>query len=245
MSPPTLLITRPKEDAEETVSLLQQSGFQSLLCPLLQYEKLPPPTPFSPACLETLQAVLATSQYAIHTIPHKAHLLSKPLYTVGTRSAQVAYAYGFQHIRNAQGTAQDLCNLIEQTCSPEKGPLLYARGEAIRLDLPFLLSQKGFRVLHQVLYRMTHLLKFPLPIQKAFRNQEIQGVLLLSPQTSVCFSQCIQQASLGKNLKMVYLFCLSEAVAASLTLFQDAIVRIAPRPTLASLMEICDETFAP
>ncbi|MGL4427213.1 MAG: uroporphyrinogen-III synthase [Alphaproteobacteria bacterium] len=244
MSLPTLLVTRPKEDSEETAYLLAQKGFKSLLCPLLNYEALPEPPPLSPDYLAKLQAILATSQHAVHNLPKKNQLLSKPVYTVGAHSAQVAKSYGFQQVRNAQGSAEDLLKLVNKTCSPERGPLLYVSGESIRVDLPFLLSQRGFHVLHQILYRMTPILEFPFPVQEAFRHQKIQGVLLLSPQTSVCFSKCIQQASLGKNLKMVYLFCLSEAVAASLTLFQDVIVRIAPQPTLASLMEICHETFA-
>ena len=242
MEQKTLLITRPIEQANITLQTIEQAGYKGVLFPLLHYR--PKPTPqLSALEIQQIQALLITSQQSLYSCLDKPALQQKPTYIVGEQTARLAKAEGFKHICGIVETGADLFQAVLAACQPKDGPILYISGKTIRVDLPTLLKTHGFEVIHHIAYHTIHVTSFSPAIKKAFQTHQIQGVLLLSPQTAHVFSTCIQRAGLGKNLEMVYVFCLSDAVAQPLACFKNAVVYTANEPNLASLMETINETL--
>lgn len=236
----TLLLTRPQEEAEETAFFLRQKGIQVVFLPLFAplEKKLGPPL-----CLDKVQAVVATSRRAVQAFAEKTSCRTTPLYAVGDRTATLAQQRGFDPVVSADGDAHDLLVRIVQACLPEKGPLLYISGAHINHDLPALLRQKGFDVIHEILYEMVPLVEtLPESLMWSFKQRQIWGTLLFSPQTALSFSRLMRQAGLREICEIGYLFCLSQAVAEVLSPLNGTI-KIAKKPKQASLLEIVYETI--
>ncbi len=83
-----VLVTRPKEDAEETAQLLAARGHQALVAPLLE-------TRFfdgAALTLEGVQAVLATSANGVRALARRTARRDVPLFAVGPQTAEAAKA---------------------------------------------------------------------------------------------------------------------------------------------------------
>lgn len=240
MTSKTILLTRPEEEAQETAFFLKKNEFDVLFLPLFAPVQRKPLKPFS---LDHIQAVIATSQRSVQAFAQITSCRSLPLYAVGDRTAFVAQQLGFQNVASADGTVEDLTFLVERACIPEKGGILYISGALINHDLPHLLTQKGFQVQHDILYEMKPLIfELPPSLIFSFKKKQIWGTLLFSPQTAFSFSGLMRQARLGENCEIGYLFCLSQAVAYSLSSLGGNI-KIAKKPNQASLLEIVNETI--
>lgn len=237
---PTLLLTRPQEEAQKTASFLEKKGFHVLFLPLFTsverpFSATPPVTPF--------QAIIATSQRALQIFAARTSCRSTSLYTVGDRTAALARSLGFSQVSSAGGTALDLVRLIAKECVPDIGNILYISGAHTSHDLAALLARKGFTVHQEILYTMKpSVLHLPEPLACSFKRQEIAGTLLFSAQTALSFSRLMRQSGLGENCEIGYLFCLSQAVAQALSLLSRKI-KIAKKPNQASLLEIVYETI--
>lgn len=139
----TLLMTRPRPEAESFVAELANAGMTPEVCfsPLLSIA----PTG-NPVTLCNHDAVIFTSQHAVAFVPNGQ---GQPAFCVGDTTAVHAKAMGFEAI-SANGAADQLIKLISTTQIGKN--LLHIRGAHTRGQVAQRLTALGFQCSEVIVY---------------------------------------------------------------------------------------------
>lgn len=235
-----LLVTRPEQDAADLARMLEALGHTVVLEPLLRIE----PVAGAVVAEKSYQALLVTSANGVRALaqsPQFGRLKTTPVLAVGRASGEAAQAAGFASVRDAAGDLEDLARLVADTCDPAAGPLLYAAGRRVSGDLKGLLERRGFSVDRAVLYEAVESAALSAETAGHLRRRELDGVLLYSPRTARIWAGCAIAAGLADAALSISHFCLSDAVAETLSqrLGQmPADVRVANAPNEEALMAV-------
>jgi uroporphyrinogen-III synthase len=229
-----LLVTRPEPDAERTGATLRARGHDVLLAPLLRVEAIA--CDLGEAAYGAVVMTSANAARAVAAHPSRAVLAALPAFTVGRRTAEAARAAGFADVRSADGDKADLAALIRAEYEAARGPLLYLAGEdrAGELDL----SASGVAVVTTVIYRAVAAERFPDAVADALAASAIDGVLHFSRRSAQAYLACGCRDDLLAGALAPLQLCLSAAVAAPLAAAGAALIRIAPHPDEAAMIEL-------
>lgn len=237
---PTLLITRPADDAEPMRSLLLERGYGVMVEPMLSVRWRTDRRPD----LAGVQALLFTSANGVRAFARCSDERGLPALAVGAASAAAAREAGFATVDSADGDVSDLAALIRRRCDPTAGPLLHAAASAVAGDLGGMLAAEGFTVRKEVLYETVPVAALSGGTVAALREGRIGGVTLMSPRTARSFVELLDKAGLLEACRPVDMIGLSRAVeeAAAATADGRAVPwrdrRIAARPDLDSLLAL-------
>jgi len=226
-----VLVTRPREDGEETAALLRARGHDALLAPLLKTRLFDGP----PLDLSGVAAILGTSANGVRALIRRTGRRDLPLFAVGPRTAQEARAAGFARVENADGDAAALAAAVPGWIAPEAGALLHACGEETEGTLAGRLEAKGYTVRRAVLYVVE---PRPLPpdAAEALRAGDVDAALFFSPRSARSFAEQTQGLVLPKLLAL----CISPATAAALPGDGFGEVRVAAKPNQDALLALLD-----
>ncbi len=228
-----ILVTRPREKAQELARELERRGHAVLIEPLLTIETLSPAAPH----LEGVQAVVLTSANAAHAL--RGEILRLPVYAVGGASAAAARAAGGD-VHEAEGDARRLARLVIERCRPADGALLHPSGQEVREELAAALGAQGFEVRRHIVYRARAATAFSPGLEAALRQRALDAVLLFSPRTAAVFAELAGRHALGGVLGATDALCLSEAVAAACRALGWRRVLVAQRPARAAILELLE-----
>jgi uroporphyrinogen-III synthase len=225
-----ILVTRPAEDGADIARRLGDLGHDTLLAPLLQVrfsdgEALP---------LDGVQALLATSANGVRALGRRTERRDLPLFAVGPQTADAAAKAGFLRIRNAHGDAVALAEAVSQWADPKAGALLHAAGADSGGWLAGALTEKGFTVRRENLYRVDTATTLTDEAIRALRQGEVQAALFFSPRSAQVFAACARRAEL--SLAAVVAVCISANTARGLDGLSFADLRIAAAPDQAALL---------
>jgi len=230
-----LLITRPEPDAQRTAATLRARGHTVILAPLMRVE----PIASVQIGAGPWAAILVTSANAAHAIAaneNRAALIGVPLFAVGERSAQAMRAVGFADVTSAAGNVNDLAKLVATRLKPP-ARLLYLAGEERSGDLAGDVRAKGFAVETVVVYRAVAAAVLPQAAGDALASG-VDGVLHFSRRSAEAYVNAARCAGLlAMALKAAH-FCLSSPIAEPLERAGAEIIRIAPTPTEAALIDL-------
>ncbi|AWK89551.1 uroporphyrinogen-III synthase [Azospirillum thermophilum] len=237
---PTLLITRPADDAEPMRSLLRQRGYGVMVEPMLtvrwRTDRHPDPA--------EVQALLFTSANGVRAFARCSDERALPVLAVGAASAAAAREAGFAAVESADGDVADLAALIRRRCDPAAGALLHAAASAVAGDLGGMLAADGFTVRKEVLYETVPAAALSGETAVALRQGRIAGVTLMSPRTARSFVALLDAAGLLEACRSADMIGLSRAVdeAAAATADGRPVPwrerRVAERPDLDSLLDL-------
>lgn len=230
-----LLVTRPELDAKRTAAALRARGHSVVIAPLLRIE------PLADTAIGTgpWAAVLVTSANIAHAVAghaKRADLIPLPVFAVGERSAHAMRALGCANVISAGGNAGDLARMVAAHVNPP-ARLLYLAGEQRSGDLGGELRAKGFAVETVAVYRAVTADTLP-PQAAAALADGVDGVLHFSRRSAEAYVAAARTAGLLESALRPAHFCLSAQVAAPLQGAGGRIVRIAPQPTEAALLEL-------
>lgn len=227
-----ILVTRPREDAQETAQRLAELGHQALPAPLLftHFQDRPAPD------LTGVQALLATSANGVRAFARLSDRRDLPLFAVGPQTSQTARQAGFARVENADGAVAELVALAVRLAAPDKGALLHLRGEPGRQGLPEQLMRHGFEVRSETLYDVRAADRLPPDAADALRQGTVDAVLFYSPRSAQIFAGLLHQA--GLNSRALIAVCISPATAAELPPGGFREVRIAARPNQDALLAL-------
>jgi uroporphyrinogen-III synthase len=232
-----LLVTRPEEDAQRTAAALAARGHQVECLPLLQIEVILnvdlPAGPWSGLVLTSANALAAID-------PHRATLLSLPVFAVGRRTAAAARAAGFTEVTEAGGNLQELVKCLRARAPTRHAghPLLYLAGEERSGDLAAELAADREVVTTVVTYRAVKRVAFPPAIAAALAGAAIDGVLHFSRRSAEAYIGCAVAGGLLAPALAAHHYCLSEQVAEPLKAAGAARIHIAERPEEAALIAL-------
>ena len=207
-----LLVTRPRPDAERTASQLRALGHDVVVQPLLAMEMLPAPDDDvgDPA------AIILTSRNgarALASWQRSAQWHSRPVFAVGSATAEAAMAAGFSDVRSAEGDGVALAGLIIDTCDPDSGTLLYAAADIRSSAMEEALDNAGFNVEIVTAYRMAAAGALDRLVAESVASGRFDGVLLYSRRSAAVFLELVAEAGLTTALRQLAVFVLSSAVA--------------------------------
>jgi len=235
------LVTRPKEDAEPVSRALTDRGFAVMTEPLLTIE----PVPGASVDTTGLQGLLVTSANGARALARLLPDRTLPVWAVGDGSARIARDLGFVTIEYAGGDVQSLTDLVLARVDPTQGALLHAAGETVAGDLSGSLSERGYTVRREVLYRAVTATALSPELCQALQAGEIDLALFFSPRTAATFATLIADAGLGEKLARIQAYGLSGNVTAKLNELPWAALHKAAEPTLAALLAAVDENGRP
>lgn len=227
-----MLITRPKADAEALARTLEALGHDVAMEPLLTIERLA----VEPA-LDDVQAIALTSANAVPALNEACMAL--PLFAVGDATAAAARRAGHARVEQSDGDAASLARLIAATCAPTQGAILHLAGTEVRAGLAEGLTEAGFAVVRQAVYRAAAAERLSLAARAALRAG-VDAVLLSSPRTARIFAGLIAVHGLEDCLAETEAFCLSAAVATACRDLAWRGVQVAARPDQTALVELLE-----
>lgn len=225
----TLWLTRPAVSNQSLTEALAVQGMTSITAPVQRI--LPIATRVRP---EDFTAILTTSQHALEAVDYPESLTRLPLYTVGMASQAGARARGFAKTKILAADAAGLAEALTVISSVPQH-FLYLRGRDLRLDIARLLRAAGHRVTEYITYAAEITPELPPAFLKEW--PAISGVVLYSARAAE-FAQVLMDRHHLTPARPLDAFCLSDAIAASLTPRRWGRVFCAHYPSEESLLEV-------
>lgn len=229
---PTLLITRPEQDAVAFAEAACLAGFVPVFEPLLKIVPLPAPA----IPLDNIQALVFTSANGVRMFARAYGAVNAPVFAVGDATARLAADAGFQMIESAGGDVDALTGLIRMRLEPDAGLIIHAAGETIAGDLAGTLAASGFEVIRAALYKAEKAKSLSKPLIGRINAGEIDHAAFFSPRTAVAFVRLSKLAGVEAKLARVAATALSRNVATALADLPWRTVHVAPEPTQNALL---------
>lgn len=238
-----LLVTRPKSDAVELQAHLVARGHMVKLAPLLEvaFDEA------DPIEIDNVQSLIATSKNGLRALArHEDFEAARTLvlYAVGPGTAATARALGFERIVQGPRSASELVQVIAETADVNAGSLLHLAGDKLAFDVAGELQSLGYHVLQPVVYTTRPVGQLEPRAARDLRDGEIDGVILLSPQTSRIWASLVRMQDLSMPARRVLHFCLSDAVRAALAPLGDVPTAVAKEPNLNEMLAVVDRAAA-
>lgn len=232
-----LLVTRPEQDAIALKAQLIGLGHEVLIEPLIRIEF----DPLDELELGDAQALIATSRNALRALAQSSRAdeaRSIPLFAVGPGTAGTAKALGFEVVLQGPRDGAALVGFIADRAEVYGGPLVYLSGEVKAGDVGGDLRRLGFHVQEPIAYRARASARLSAPIVARFEAGEVDGVLLMSPQTARTYAKLIRAHGLSAAAAKVMHFCLSANVARALDPMGPPRRMAAAEPNMQSLLAL-------
>lgn len=238
---PCVLLTRPQERTEKLADNLRRMGYETLSAPMLALRPTGEPLPPFADC----QALVVTSASAIDALDkvacRAAGLMAKPLYAVGTATAEVARAAGFAHVRSADGDGAALAALLRQDGDAARGCLLHMAGRDTDDAMAADLRDAGFSVRPWCLYAAEMATELPEDVAQRLREGRIDAALFFSARSAEAWEAVIRQAGMEACCSALIAIGISEAVAGRLRSLPWRQLRAAAHPSEAAVIEALRE----
>jgi uroporphyrinogen-III synthase len=201
-----ILITRPKDQAQEIAYLLQRNGFQPFIEPLFSVIKLP----LIKKILPQISAIIITSANACEAVTNFPK--TTKIFSVGKKTTQKLTQAGFDNIIVApENSAESLRDLIIKT-HDKAGLMLYFHGSVISLDFSQELKNLGFAVEKILAYETHEVKNFSAELLKFSQKAVFDQVLLFSLNSARIFLNLAAKHNMLEYFKHCQILCMSEKI---------------------------------
>lgn len=235
-----VLVTRPEAESRELADALRRRGIEPVMTPMLAIE----PTGATVGDAGRYRAAIVTSGNGADGLAAATTRRELPVFAVGEATAERLRGHGFASVEAAEGTGLALVELILNKVRPDAGPLLWASGDEVRVDVADELGKHGYEVERVIAYRAVAADELPAAARRALAEGAAGGVLFFSPRTARRFASLVAGAGLTQRAAAMTAHCLSAAVADAARSLPWAAIRIAQRPTRDDLLATLDDTTA-
>ena len=231
----TVLITRPKTDADTLAEILSKHGVKSLVSPVLEIRTLDRPS----LQIGGVQGILITSLNGARTLAARVERRDIPIFAVGPATGAALSASGFETVEAAASDIKSLANLVAKRLDPTKGPLVHAGGAVLAGDLKKLLEVDGFRIRREVLYSADRADALANNVIAALESGAVTDAVFYSPRSMESTLALAEKADITSKLAQVRAICLSAAVARTVPDIKIwSKLLIAPEVTQGSLIDV-------
>jgi uroporphyrinogen-III synthase len=202
-----ILITRPKNQAQELVKFFEKQKIKTFVEPLFEVEELA-----IDKIAGDFSAVIITSINACHALEKSGISKALKIFTIGKKTAQKLQEIGFTNIiYSPENSVNSLLDLIKNY----QGQILYLRGEKISLDLA-----KTFKNISEVIVYKTHENKdFSAELLEFCRTNSFAEILLFSQNSAEIFFKLAKKHNLLEYFQGSQIVCLSEKILNSVSKF--------------------------
>jgi len=229
VNPPALfrvLVTRSEPGASETARRLADLGYAPVVEPLFCIEMIQ-------AELPPHDAVAFTSANGVRAFARLSQTRDRPVFSVGSRTAQEALDLGFTQVMSADGDVGALAALIVDRLPPG-ARLLHTGNEESRGDLSGTLLASGLRAMFVPTFRAAPV-RQPSPRLAAHLRGELafEAILIHSARAAAILSQFAAEATHRASFDVAAI----SAEAARPIIHLARRVQIAARPDEAALVD--------
>jgi uroporphyrinogen-III synthase len=237
-----LVVTRPRPESETLAETLRAAGHEPIIEPLLVIR----PKEDVTLPRHGIDALVVTSANALQAIanrPEVGELARLPLYAVGPATARTARRLGFTKVIEGGGSATAMLPILISRLRPGT-TLLHLAGDVVAVDLATPLSRAGITLHTAIVYEASESRALGRPLVTAIRQSEVDGVILMSPRTARTFVRLTSDAGVATEARRLIHFCISANTASALDELAPAVLRIAAKPDLPSLLALIDRESA-
>jgi uroporphyrinogen-III synthase len=233
-----LLLTRPKAQADALGKALRSRGHSVHVAPLLRVDRLS----FDDTILRSASAIIVTSANAVPALEGLDPAVQ--VSAVGPDTASAAKAAGLSNIAAASGTASSLLETIANQWRPENGPLAYASGRHVSVDVAGALALQGYSCRRVEVYATVQVPKLPEGTISLLRRGEIDAALFMSVRTAEAFSGLVASAGISESCRTARSLSLSDKIAGRVAHLPWIESRSALVPTRTGILCAVDELEA-
>jgi uroporphyrinogen-III synthase len=229
-----LLLTRPRMQAISMADALRQRGHLLHIAPLLEVERWP----HDRGALEQATAVILTSANAV---PDLVGLdPDVPMFAVGPETAAALKEAGFCRVKTALGTAESLLDLVHASLEPSDGPLAYASGHCVSVNVASRLAERGYRCEQVEVYRTIKAGSLLESTRLRLLGGELDAALFMSARTADAFDELVADSGLTESCRTIVSISLSQEIDGRLRHLPWKEGRIAASPTRAGILAAVD-----
>ena len=151
-----ILLTRPLDDCLEMILRFKSLGHQVSHLPLLSINKIN----HDEIDFSNYEGIIFTSANAVKFLNLKQINKKIVCFCVGNATEKKAKNIGFQNVITAEGSVNNLKELVLQNFDQKNGKLIYVSGEIVSTDLDWQLTKEGYKIERVINYRTTRNQKF-------------------------------------------------------------------------------------
>lgn len=239
MTPRTVLVTRPAEDAAPLARRIESLGHRAICEPLLTIRFLDD----AALDLDGVQALAFTSANGVRALVHArpdAPRLGFRVFAVGRATAAAAQASGFGNVVTAGGDVNSLARAIVAELRPGPGAVVHVAGRERAGDLVAELAARGLEARRAVVYAADAVESLSPETIAALRADAIDDVVIFSPRTARGFVTLLARAGLARAARRLRLVALSHRVVEAAQGPRFAAVAVAARPDQDALLDLLD-----
>ena len=207
-----ILFTRPLEDCQEIMIKFQLLGHEVSHMPLIYVEK----KNYDEINFEDFKGIIFTSSNAIKFLNLKKINKKINCFCVGNATEKKARKSGFQNTLSAEGSVNNLKELILQNFNSSDGKLLYVSGEIISNELDKKLIFEGYDVKRIVNYTVKHVENLNEDFVKKIKMKMPNIVYVYSQNSAASFLNLIKNYNLSNFWMDTNLMCINEKTSSIL-----------------------------
>lgn len=230
----SVLITRPETDSYNVAQEIEALNYHVICEPFLNvvFDEITLPD------LNDYAGLVFTSANGVRALSNQTTNFDIPVFCVGNQTYDMAVQAGFTNVLNANGTLNDLAELISTHTASKQ--YLYVRARDVSNDLTALV--KDVRIEEIIAYHADLIEEIsPLSRQIMMRG-EVDYILFFSKRTAHAFVQWIkndpQSASIAAALKHTRALCLGDSMVECLSVITWKDIQVAPHPNRQGLLKL-------
>ena len=135
-----ILLTRPLEDCSEMIIKFKSLGYEVSHLPLLSINKVD----YKMIKFLDYRGIIFTSANAVKFLELKKINKKILCFCVGSATEKKARSVGFRNVFAAEGSVENLKELVLQNVDHKNEKLIYVSGETISVDLDQQLKKEGY-----------------------------------------------------------------------------------------------------
>jgi uroporphyrinogen-III synthase len=229
-----ILVTRPSDEAPETVKQLSDMGHEAYAAPLFAISLIAD----EQALPDDATGAIFTSKSAVRGFAQSHKTRDITAWCVGAETSRAAQQAGFDDVVSADGNAEDLAALLRNEAN---GTLIRIAGSNTPDTLDDILSEEGFTIDRRVLYHVTPVTEFDEVTLELLRFSTLDGVLFFSPSAASIFAHCAAKSELTESCRRMTAWCISDRASEALADLPWRGRVVAPRPSAAGLLSLISQ----
>lgn len=232
-----IVIARTIENSADLVQAVEGLGFTPLVEPVLAIDYVDNGWPEIAAG----RTLIFTSANGVRAFARKSDERDYLVYTVGRNTAEEARKCGFGLIESAEGTVEDLAELLLDAPQTALRSPIYIHGEDVSQDLPAILLQKGLKIEKFTGYKANSAQNLSINLLKALDDRAVRGIMFFSARGGRAFSELVEQYGRMRRLRATKALCLSESVLKSVSVLPFQQTLVADRPDRYGMMRLLEQ----
>tara|TARA_Y100001970_G_scaffold294364_1_gene451628 strand:- start:47922 stop:48683 length:762 start_codon:yes stop_codon:yes gene_type:complete len=233
---PSVLITRPKEDADHLASAIHTLGANPLIMPMLNINYLEGSAPN----FVGVGGILFTSSNGVRALslrlPSEHSAFSIPIFAVGEATAEKARENGFSNIFVGNGDVKALISCVKSNLSPQTCELVHIAGVDVAGNLSRELGTLGFKIRTEVLYEAEPVKIIDYQLLNKIKSGKVDCILFFSTRTIKTFASLIESVDCSRSMVTIDAVCLSDTIAREAEILPWRQVVVCEQPTQQSLL---------